>query len=226
MKNSIVGADHEFHNEEFAQGWAQRFVPTPERLALFNLILSELKALIPEKGCVVELGIGPGYLAKHLLSAMPALEYHGIDFSRAMLDIAGNRLSKYSDRITYTQVDLVQDDWENMVDKPINAIVSTWALHDLGSQNNVNTVYAKSSIALGSQGILLNGDFIKPNGTTHEFEAGRFEIARHLELLRNVGFENAECLGKFEEETESPTPAQNYACFKAEKRVTKGSTEL
>ena len=220
MKNNIVGADHEFHDKEFALGWAQRFLPTAERVALFNIILSELKALIPKKGRVVELGIGPGYLAKYLLEAMSAVEYHGIDFSRAMIDIARNRLSNYSKRITYTQVDLVQDDWEKMVDKPINAIVSTWALHDLGSQENVNTVYEKSSKAIDNKGILLNGDFIKPNGTTHEFEAGRFEITRHLELLRNVGFEKAECLSTFEDETESPTPAQNYACFKAVKRIT------
>jgi SAM-dependent methyltransferase len=219
-KKNIVGAVHEFHDEEFARGWAQRFVPTPDRISLFNTILSELKAFIPNKGRVVELGIGPGYLAKYLLEAMSAVEYHGIDFSRAMIDIARNRLSNYSERITYTQVDLVQDDWENMVDKPINAIVSTWALHDLGSQENVNTVYEKSSNALGNKGILLNGDFIRPNGTTHEFEAGRFEITRHLELLRNAGFEKAECLSTFEDETESPTPAQNYACFKAVKRIT------
>lgn len=218
VKNKIIGADHEFHDKEFALNWAQRFVPTPDRVALFNIILSELKALIPKKDRVVELGIGPGYLAKHLLEAMPALEYHGIDFSRAMIDIASNRLSIYSSRITYTQVDLVQDDWENMVGKPIDAIVTTWALHDLGSQENVNTVYEKSYKALSNKGIFLNGDFIKPNGTTHEFEPGRFEITRHLELLRNVGFEKAECLSTFEDETESPTPAQNYACLKAVKR--------
>jgi SAM-dependent methyltransferase len=218
MKNNIVGADHEFHDKEFARGWAERFVPTPERVALFNLILSELKASIPGRGRVVELGIGPGYLAKHLLATMPLVEYNGIDFSRAMLDIASDRLKNCSARITYRQADLVQDDWEYMIDKPINAIVSTWTLHDLGSRKNVNTVYSKSFKALDSQGILLNGDFIKPNGTIHEFEAGRFEVAKHLELLTTIGFEDVKCLGVFEEETESPTPAQNYACFKAVKR--------
>ena len=51
--------------------------------------------------------------------------------------------------------------------------------------------------------------------TIHEFEAGRFRISRHLEMLRNVGFRDVECLILLEQEIESPTPAQNYACLKA-----------
>ena len=177
--------------------------------------MSELQCLIPEGGRIVELGIGPGYLASYLLEVMPTVEYCGIDFSRPMLEIASARLGHHSSRVTFTQADLVQDDWENIIARPIDAIISTWALHDLGSQNNVNTVYEKSAKTLGCKGVLLNGDFIKPDGTTHEFEAGRFKIARHLEMLRNVGFRDVECLALLEEEIESPTPAQNYACFKA-----------
>jgi len=64
--NEIIGAQHEFHDAAFVAGWADRFAPTPERLKLFNVILSELKSRIPQVSCVVELGIGPGYLADHL----------------------------------------------------------------------------------------------------------------------------------------------------------------
>jgi methylase of polypeptide subunit release factors len=88
----VIGAHHEFHDEEFVEGWAARFVPTPKRLELFNVILSELKTQIPANGCVVELGIGPGYLADHLLSAMPDIKFYAIDFSGPMLDIARQRL--------------------------------------------------------------------------------------------------------------------------------------
>jgi hypothetical protein len=33
-----VGAQHEFHDAEFVQGWANRFVPTKPRLRLFDMI--------------------------------------------------------------------------------------------------------------------------------------------------------------------------------------------
>ena len=43
MKADVVGAEHEFHDKNFALDWAERFVPTAERLQLFGIILSELK---------------------------------------------------------------------------------------------------------------------------------------------------------------------------------------
>jgi len=217
VTTGFVGAEHEFHSKEFALGWAERFVPTPERVRLFNLIFFELQRVVPENGNIVELGMGPGYLANYLLERMPSVSYCGIDFSQLMLEIAQNRLIGYSSRITYTLADLVNEAWEENVYKPVHAVVSTWALHDLGSQKNINKVYERSYSALDRGGILVNGDFIKPMGAKQKFEGGRFCVTKHLELLSNVGFSNANCLSLFEEEIESPTPAQNYACISAKK---------
>ncbi len=211
--NEVIGALHEFHDAEFAAEWADRFVPTPERLELFDVILSQLQSQIPPDGCVIELGIGPGYLADHLLGSMPEIQYHGIDFSAPMLDIARRRLRPYSSRVVYVQADLVGDDWWRNIPRP-DAIVSTWALHDLGSRENVESVYRSCARVLRDGGMLLNGDFIKPDEARYEYEPGRFEVAKHLEILRRVGFGSAECLGVLEEEIDSPTAAQNYACFK------------
>lgn len=212
--NKVIGAHHEFDDEDYVEGWTDRFVPTPDRLELFNIILSELKSHIPPNGRVVELGIGPGYLADHLLRAMPGIQYHGIDFSSPMLDIARQRLRPHSARITYVKAGLVKDQWWMGIPKPVNAIVSTWALHDLGSQENVEVVYKNCAEVLQNGGMLLNGDFIKPDKATHEYEPGRVEIAKHIKILLRVGFKNAKCLVLLEEEIESPTAAQNYACFK------------
>ncbi len=212
--NEVIGAHHEFFDEEFVAGWADRFVPTPERLELFNVILSELKSQIPQNGCVVELGIGPGYLADHLLKVMPEIQYYGVDFSSPMLDIARQRLRPHSARVAYVQADLVMDNWWTGIPASVDAIVSTWALHDLGSQENVEVVYKNCAQVLQEGGMLLNGDFIKPDKAIYEYEPGRFEIVIHIEILRRVGFKNAECLVVLEEEIESPTAAQNYACLK------------
>jgi SAM-dependent methyltransferase len=217
MTTNFVGAEHEFHSKEFALGWAERFEPTSERIRLFELIFSQLKEAIPSNGSIIELGMGPGFLANYLLERMPSVFYCGIDFSLPMLEIAQERLQRFSSRVTYTQADLVEEAWEEKVSKPVHAIVSTWALHDLGSPKNINTVYERSYSALDSNGILINGDFIKPAGAIQEFEGGRFYVAKHLELMANTGFSNASCLSLFEEEIENPTPAQNYACIGAQK---------
>lgn len=217
MTSNIVGANHEFHSKEFALGWAERFEPTPERIRLFDLIVSQLHKSIPVDGNIIELGLGPGYLAKYLLDRMPDVTYSGIDFSLPMLEIAQERLHKHTSRISYTQADLVEAAWEEKLSKPADAIISTWALHDLGSPENINRVYQRSYTALNDNGLLLNGDFVKPSGSTQTFEAGRFFVTKHLELLGEIGFSNVCCLSLFEEEIENPTPSQNYACIRAEK---------
>ena len=210
----IIGARHEFHDEAFASAWAIRFVPTPERLELFALISSEVQSHVPTNGCIVELGLGPGYLAEHLLNLLPGVHYCGIDFSRPMLDLARHRLRAHAPRVAYLQADLVKGNWRSGVPTTVHAIVSTWTLHDLGSRKHVSTVYGTCARILQDGGLFLNGDFIKPELATHEYEPGRFEITTHVQLLQRVGFRDAHCLAVLETELESPTAAQNYACFK------------
>ncbi len=134
-----------------------------------------------------------------------------------MLGIAQDRLRSFSSRVTYKRTDLVDEAWEEHASKPIHAIVSTWALHDLGSPEKINTVYERAYSALDADGFLLNGDFIKPIGAAQEFEGGRLYIAEHVDLLSSIGFSDVSCLSLFEEEIEHPNPAQSYACIRAEK---------
>jgi SAM-dependent methyltransferase len=211
----VIGAQHEFHDAQYTQEWAARFDPTPDRLKLFNMISAQLKSRPLPAPRVVELGIGPGYLASHLLEAQPGITYEGVDFSQAMLEMAASRLQKFSQRLTLTQANLVADAWEELVKAPAGAVVSIWTLHDLGSEANTAAVYQRCKSILPAGGMLLNGDFIKPDGTKFEYEPGRFSVERHIEMLSSLGFRSVECLGIFEFELEAPTAAQNYACFKA-----------
>ena len=210
----VIGAHHEFHDEGYVLDWAERFRPTPDRRELFALMCLELEAHVRPDGCIVELGIGPGYLAEHVLGLWPRVRYVAIDFSEPMLAIARKRLSPYGDRVHYIRADLTTEGWWTEVKAPVEAIVSTWALHDLGSQDCVATVYAHCASLLMDDGLLLNGDFVKPDEARHAYEPGRFDIATHLQLLGRAGFTQTACLGVLEQEIESPTAAQNYACFR------------
>ena len=211
----IVGATHRFHDAAYAEDWARRFNPTPERLHLFETILQQLQSAIPAAGHVVELGIGPAYLAEYLLTRLPRISYEGIDFSQPMLTQAASRLERFGARVHLRQADLLRDGWSANLARPPAAIVSTWALHDLGGQTQTARVYHGCASALAQAGLLLNGDFIKPDGARHPFEPGRFPVSRHLELLQEAGFSHTSCLGLWEEEIEAPTAAHNYACLLA-----------
>jgi len=211
----VIGAIHEFHDENYVTDWSNRFTPTAERIRLFDIILSEVIAAVPADGCIVELGTGPGYLASHLLARLPGVRYYAIDFSEPMFAIARSRLAAYASRVSYVHANLVTDPWWTMIPERVDAVVSTWALHDLGGSEVIGAVYQGCAQLLGTGGLLVNGDFIKPDQARHEFEPGRFETGKHLQLLRQAGFSQPECITLFELELEAPTSSQNYACFKA-----------
>jgi SAM-dependent methyltransferase len=213
----FVGAQHEFHNAAFVRGWADRFVPTAPRLQLFDLILDQIRQPGVPNSHVVELGIGPGYMARHILQRDKTISYEGLDFSNVFFDIARETVGDMLPRVTLTKADLMDQSWPNRLSKDPGSIISTWALHDLGGQQAVADVYARCYETLPTGGVLVNGDFIKPDGTTFDYEPGRFEVGRHLELLRNAGFRDPKSLALFEQNLKDPTAAQNYACLVAVK---------
>ncbi len=211
----FVGAEHEFHDAEFVRGWAERFVPTAPRLRLFDLILEQIAAPDVPGTHVVELGIGPGYMARHILERNAEVTCEGVDFSAQMFDIARETLGPLMARVTLTTADLLDPVWPAKLSRQPHAIISTWALHDLGSEAAVASVYAKCFETVAPGGILVNGDFIKPDGTDFDYEPGRFAITRHLELLTGAGFTDARCLAHLQPNIENPTAAENYACLAA-----------
>jgi SAM-dependent methyltransferase len=213
----FVGAEHAFRDEEYVRGWANRFVPTAPRLELFDMILAQITREHLAGAHVLELGIGPGYMARHILERSPTISYEGLDFSEAFFRVAEETVGGLRHRLTLTKADLLSPDWPSRLKRPPGAIISTWALHDLGSQQAVADVYARCHATLKEGGVLVNGDFIKPDGTAWDYEPGRFEIAGHLALLRQAGFAAPRCLAVLEHNVEDPTAAQNYACFVAER---------
>jgi len=211
----FVGARHEFHDAAFVRDWANRFLPTAARLQLFDMILQQITRPNVPNSHVVELGIGPGYMARHILERNATISYEGVDFSEAFFEVAKATIGDLIDRVRLTKADLLCQGWPKSLTATPGAIVSTWALHDLGGQHAVAQVYARCYETLPPGGVLVNGDFIKPEGTQWDFEPGRFEIDRHLELLRRAGFSDPRSLAHLEPNIENPTAAENYACLVA-----------
>ena len=109
--SGYVGAKHEFHDAAFVQGWADRFVPTAPRLALFDLILEQISRPSMPNTHVLELGLGPGYMAGHLLERNAAMSYEGLDFSTVFFEVAKKTIGGFMPRVTLTKADLKDPNW-------------------------------------------------------------------------------------------------------------------
>ncbi len=214
IHKDIIGATHEFHDEAFAEGWADRFRLSPERLQSFEKIGDLVSGMAGINGKFLELGTGPGYLAEYLLTRFESIEYHCLDFSKPMIQIAKRRLNYLSARPRFIRADLTGD-WAVKVSKNYDAIVTTWALHDLGSKQYIHKVYLNAKRVLAAEGMLVNVDFIKPEGVDREYEHGRLLVSEHIELLQHSGYSNVCCAGNYEVNIQSPTPSNNYSCIVA-----------
>ncbi len=212
---AAVGATHRFHDANYAADWAARFNPAGSKETLFQEMIRLLSAETPPPARVVELGIGPGYFAERMLGALPSASVTGVDYSMPMIGMAGKRLSGFSERVLFRQGDLLIPESALSDLEGADAVVSTWTLHDLGGEEATARVYWAVKKILRSGGLFLNGDFVKPCGTTQNYESGRFPIARHLEILACEGFKSSKCLFEFETELNDAKPWQNYALIEA-----------
>ena len=69
----------------------------------FRSVVQELLQLNAEGLSVLELGFGPGFLARHLLESSPSLKYVAIDFSPAMHTLAKEHLGALADRVQFLE---------------------------------------------------------------------------------------------------------------------------
>lgn len=212
---NFVGAAHDFHDSAYVEDWANRFNPSENRVKFFETIIQLLQNNSKPVFSVVELGLGPGYFAHRLLSAMPDITLAGVDFSTSMIEMSKERLEGFEDRMVFVHADLLSDGWTGKIQKPVDAVVSTWALHDLGGERETENVYRAVKTILKPGGILVNGDFVKPDDTLEEYEPGRFTVGRHLEILSDIGFQNPRCELYMERVLSEAKPFHNYACLVA-----------
>jgi len=210
-----IEALHDFKNTEYAQQWAQQFTPTPERMRLFQTIAQNLPDGSSKDITVLELGVGPGFLADYLLSAKTISQYGALDFAPAMLELSRQRTIEHQVDLHFIQADLINESWKPKIPFTPQAVVSTWTLHDLFADHNILKVYQECFDLLPAGGILLNGDFVQPIGVNVEYEGGRIHPQQHLDLLKQAGFAIVEMIAEFETNLKEPNTANNYCCFKA-----------
>jgi ubiquinone/menaquinone biosynthesis C-methylase UbiE len=95
-----------------ARDWADTaMTKRPWRVDFFARIGEELLNLHIAPSSILELGSGPGFLAEHLLLALPSARYTALDFSRAMHDIARERLGQLAERVRFIEADFRIAGW-------------------------------------------------------------------------------------------------------------------
>ncbi|MHB8718236.1 MAG: class I SAM-dependent methyltransferase [Candidatus Dormibacteria bacterium] len=135
---------------------AQQAHHMPDREERFEVITAALAVLAGEAPLLVDLGSGPGSLAQRILAAIPRARAVAVDLDPVLLAIGRNALGDLDGRLTFLDADL-RDPWESRLHSPVDAAVSTTALHWL-QPPDLASLYARLAGVLRPGGVLLNGD--------------------------------------------------------------------
>ena len=104
----------------------------PWRKDFFDYHANLIRTHASDQCRILELGAGPGFLAQHLLSQLPNIQYTAFDFSEAMHQLAQQKLTPSEPaRANYFK----EPEWQNAVNQKYDFIIIHQALHELRHKN-------------------------------------------------------------------------------------------
>lgn len=185
---------YDLQDESIARMWATESASNkpwrPELRGLFAKRLCE-EGESPIR--ILELGSGPGLLAKRVLQDVPVSEYVLFDFSKPMMEMAQEALGQRTD-VSYCLGDFKEPNWPRKLPGDFDAIISMQAVHEIRHKRHIPWLYAQAATLLRPGGLLLVSDAEPKSDHTDE--------QRQLASTRNeqqhamlwAGYEDVQCL--------------------------------
>ncbi len=178
----------------------------PWRIDFFERIARRLEGLTSGQPRVLELGSGPGLLARYVLDQLPSLPHYVLlDFSHAMHAAAKERLGRCVARASFLERDFADPSWSAGLG-PFDAVVTVQAIHELRNKRHASVLHAQVREILSPQGIYLMCDQhtggaepgVEARGSAREQnnEHQFMSLAEHEASLRAAGFVTVERLAE------------------------------
>ena len=141
---------------------------------------------LPKGARILDLGCGTGILAEMLLERCEGSAVTALDFSANMIEATRKRLIRFGGRVSF-----INDAFESMPAGPYDAIVSTLALHHIGSASEKRTQYRQIIAALVPGGCFWQGEYV----TSSSPEDSAYNEVQWAEWLRLQGWSEDEIDG-------------------------------
>ena len=146
-----------FHDPAQARAWADA-VPhkrpaRPAFFAAFCAAISRRRAPLD----VLDLGSGPGHLARAIVSRCEIRRYVALDFSNAMHDLARAHLGELAARVTFETRDFREPAWARGLGA-FDAVVTMQAAHETRHARHLVPLLESARGVLVPGGVLLYAD--------------------------------------------------------------------
>jgi SAM-dependent methyltransferase len=134
---------------------------------------------------ILELGSGPGQLAREILLHCDVSAYVALDWSQAMHDIAAEHLGELARRVTFVVRDFRDPTWPAKLGS-FDAIVTMQAAHETRHKRHVVPLFERARTLLAPGGLLLYCDGYLHADT--KLPALSFDRADQPRALERAGF--------------------------------------
>ncbi|HEY4055501.1 MAG TPA: class I SAM-dependent methyltransferase [Kofleriaceae bacterium] len=131
---------------------------------------------------ILELGSGPGELAREILLHCDVASYTALDWSQAMHDIAREHLGDLVERVSFVVRDFREPAWPAGLGT-FDAIVTQQAVHETRHRRHALPLFERARTLLVPGGLLLYCDsyLVDPNAALAALSLERAEQPRVLE---------------------------------------------
>jgi ubiquinone/menaquinone biosynthesis C-methylase UbiE len=172
---------HHWESAEYVAGWAKGQDPKEiNRKAAFQVLADTIpyEKELPIR--ILDLGAGYGALTKFLLERFHNAKALCQDGSKEMAKLGGQRMKSLAGRFEYVLCDFSKHGWSKLLPGPFEAVVSSIAIHNVGSPNIIRGIYEDAYRLVKPGGCFLNFDRPKP------------PWEEQMKWLRGAGFKNVQ----------------------------------
>jgi SAM-dependent methyltransferase len=146
----------DFRDPATARTWIEETrIKRPYRPRFFAAFCAALASR--PKPRILELGSGPGQLAREILTRCDVAAYTALDFSPAMHEIAAETLGELSGRVTFVIRDFREPAWADGLG-PFDAVVTLQAAHETRHKRHLVPLLERARTVLVPGGVLLYAD--------------------------------------------------------------------
>jgi SAM-dependent methyltransferase len=150
----------DFHLPSDAADWAATaMVKRPWRQSFFRSFVAELELRVSAEGSILELGSGPGFLAREILESLPQVLYTALDFSAPMHALAKERLGPLARRVRFVKLDFKTPQWADGLSS-YDAVVTMQVVHELRHKRHAAFLYKAVRRLLRPGGLFLVCDHV------------------------------------------------------------------
>jgi ubiquinone/menaquinone biosynthesis C-methylase UbiE len=170
---------HDWHSEAYARGWKERVAKRPSREEYFMAAVRILPFELHDEFTLVDVGAGYGAFAEFLLAHFPNSKAIVSDYAEPMLDMAGEQLAGYGDRVSFFQADLtVPGCLAPLKGAGISLAVSSIAIHNLRQPELIRGAYAEVCSVLQTPGYFINEDYVLADSEAADWYYRKLEVRR------------------------------------------------